>query len=690
MSLVVSRPRSIAPLRALRTAIGREVDHGRFPLLLPALAVAGVWLCVSGHLPLAPVPLAAAAVGLFAIRLAAGRFAATAPLAPLALTLAAVAAGAASLAIQNARVGAPMLTRTMSADITGVVRAVDRMPNRQRIVVTLTETNLPEPRPAAVRLVVRGGGPLEVGMTVRGGARLFPIPGPAIPGGYDPARRLYFDGIGATGFTYGPPEIIAPPGAGIANRIAAARKTIAERIMAAEVPGAAFAVALLVGERGYMDDAMTEALRASGLGHILAISGLHMALVAGSVFAAVRLGLALIPRLALRYPIRKWAAVAGLCAGTVYLALSGGAVPTVRAYVMLCLALLAVIADRPALTMRAVALAAALLIAVDPISTLEPGFQMSFTAVVALVGAYEWWRTRRIRRSRVWSQPVLAFMLGLAATSLIAGFATLPAGVYHFHRLAPLGLVANLAAMPLLSLIAMPAGVLTLALMPLGLEHLPLVVMGHTLDAIAAIAATVARWTGDGGVVGAMPASAAVLMIGGLLWLAVLTAPWRLLGTAAIAAGLVVTAQDSAPTLLVADDGKSIAVRGPDGRLALAPKTSGFAGEMMLRADGDPRAPKAATVDRCDPKGCTLPLAAGTVALPLSPLAAVEDCGRAMVVISRDRLTGCAAPLGIDRRTLTRHGSLAAWEGADGWRVRFERPDGPVLPWQVPSEVERD
>ncbi|WMS41191.1 ComEC/Rec2 family competence protein [Acuticoccus sp. MNP-M23] len=690
MSLVVSAQGQWAPGRALRAAIAREIDHGRFPLLLPALAIVGIWLCVAGHLPMAPVPLGACALTLFGVRLAAGRLPLTAPLAPLALALAAIAAGATSLAVQNSRVGTPMLMRTTSANLTGIIRAVDRMEKRQRIVLALTGADLRAPWPKAVRLVVRGADPLAVGMTVSAGARLFPLRGPAMPGGYDPARRLYFDGIGATGFTYGKPTLLAPPEDGLFNRIAAVRDTIASRIMAADVPGAAFAVALLVGERGFMTDDNVEALRASGLGHVLAISGLHMALVAGSVFAAVRLGLALVPGLALRFPIRKWAAVAGLLAATIYLALSGGAVPTVRAYIMLLLALLAVIADRPALTMRAVAIAATLLIAVDPISALEPGFQMSFTAVVALVGAYEWWRSRGRRRSRVWSQPVLAFMLGLAATSLIAGLATLPAGVFHFHRMAPLGLVANLAAMPLLSLIAMPAGVVTLVAMPLGLEHLPLVVMGHTLDAIAMIAQTVARWSGDRGAVGALPAPAAVLMIGGLLWLAVLTAPWRLLGTAAIAAGLMVAAAGQPATLFVADDGRSIAVRGDGGTMALGPKTSSFAGEMMLRANADSRSPKAAVDALCDGTGCTLRFAGGLVAVPRSPLAAMEDCRRAAVVVSRDRLTHCPAALVIDRRRLAREGSLAAWKTGAGWTVRAERPGGPTLPWHVPSEVQRN
>ncbi len=671
----------------LGAQLAREIDHGRLVFFLPGLAVVGVfaWAALPADPPL--LWLALSVVGLLVLRVLAAR-SSLAALAPVALALAAVAAGALAIGAQSRLSGTAMLQRSQTATITGRVVAVEpRAGGGTRIVLAPLATSLTGAVPRRLRLAVRSGPPLAVGAVVETRARLFPVPGPSMPGGYDPGRRLYFDGIGATGFTYGPPQVVEPPSGGPAAWLARVRHSIAETILARGVPSAPFAVALLVGERGFMDPADVEALRVSGLGHILAISGLHMALFAGAVFASVRFALALVPHLALRWPIKKWAAIAGILAATAYLALSGASVATVRAYVMLLIGVVAILADRPVLTMRTVAIAATALIAIDPVSVMEPGFQMSFLAVIALIGAYEWWASRRVETRRRW--PVAAFVIGLAATSLIAGLATTPMGLYHFHRLAPLGLVANLLVMPIFTLIAMPAGVLALFVMPFGLEGVPLAVMGGSLDVVLVLAHRVAQWTGSAGTFGAIPAASAGLAASGLVVLSVLIAPWRLAGAGLIALGLVLVPLRAPPDVLVAGDGRSIAARGPQGRLALAPTTSEFAGSMALRADGDTRPVKEARRKMCDGGGCTLPLSAGFLALPATPSAAREDCRRAAVVVSPDNLACNSPALVIDRAFLKRHGSVAARREGAKWSLVVARPYGFTRPWQVAPEIER-
>lgn len=674
----------------LEAQIAREVDFGRFPLLLPGLAVAGVfvWIEAPSEPPLAALGIAVAT--LLALRFLTGRHAATAWLAPVALALAALAAGGLAIGFQSAFFGTPMLERSTTAHLEGVVVAAERDGTAQRVVLRLTGHDLAAPAPRKVRLTLRPEIPHEVGETIRLTGRLFPVRGPVVPGGYDPARRLYFDGIGATGFAYGAAETVAPPKLGVRTVVERVRRAVAARIAATEAPEKGFAVALLVGDRGLMDEADVEALRVSGLGHILAISGLHMALFAGSVFAVVRLALALVPRLALRYPIKKWAAVAGLVAATFYLALSGASVATVRAYIMLVVTLVAVLADRPALTMRSVALAASALIALDPASVVEPGFQMSFLAVIALVGAYEWWAGRPSELRRAGPRTV-TFLIGLAATSLIAGLATAPVSAYHFERLAPLGFLANLAAMPIFTFLAMPAGIVTLAAMPFGLEAAPLHVMGGALDVILTIAHKVADWTGTDGLVGRVPAAATLLAVAGIVFLSVMTAPWRLLGLIAVAAGIALGASAERPTLFVADDGESVAVRGPTGSLALAPGTSEYAGASFLAADGDPHTPKDAKAGRCDALGCTLVAQdGGPVALPASPRSALEDCRRAAVVVSRSAIGRCGAALVIDPAQLREGGSRLVWRERTGWRVLAARRFGPSRRWQTKAEMSYD
>ncbi|MEM9221685.1 MAG: ComEC/Rec2 family competence protein [Pseudomonadota bacterium] len=674
----------------IETQILEERDGGRFSLLLPALAIVGVWLVVAGVVAENPVTLGATLVALLALKTLAvrrERFTSLTPFAPVALGLAAVTAGAFAVSLQMEFSGTALLKRPMAATVVGRIVASQSLgPKKQRIVVAVEE-GLREPMPRKVRVNVRSTERFPVGATVSVRARLMPLRGPVMPGAYDPARRLYFDGIGATGFAYGAPEILAPPDGGLGARIDAVRRLVVERIRAADGPASGFAVALLAGERGFLDEADVEALRASGLGHILAISGLHMALVAGTVFAFVRAALARIPRLALRFPIKKWAAVASLLAATFYLALSGASVATVRAYVMLLIGLLAILADRPAITMRSVAIAAALIIAIDPISALEPGFQMSFLAVVALVGAYEWWAAKRVRRKGLGRQPVVAFLVGLGATSLIAGFATAPAAAFHFQRLAPLGLLGNLAAMPVLTLVAMPAGVIALVLMPLGLEHWPLVVMGGALEVILFVAHKVAGWTGSAGVTGAMPTLSAVLAVAGIVWLSVMNAPWRLAGVIAILAGVALVPFAKHPDLVVADDGVSVAAIGPAGVHQLGPNTKDFPGSIILRALGDVREPRAAKHESCDAFGCTLPLPEGYVALPRSPRALLEDCRRAQVVATRGVVRRCAGPLVIDRNQLRAHGSMTATREDGGWHLVTARPQGNTRPWHLTPNV---
>ncbi len=666
-----------------------DLAFGRFQLWLPVLAVVGIFVGVELPFEIAPWWSGGAVVAALVARVLAGRSVRLTWLGPVLLAVAAFLTGLMAIGLQERLRGTPVVERAGTVELTGrIVAAEARGPKRHSLVVAVTEGTFRDAVPRRVRLSVRGGGPFPVGTTIRGKARLFPLQGPVYPGGYDFGRRLFFDGIGATGFTYGPPETVAPAGNSFASWVDRVRSGVATRITAAlgTTQSAAFATALLVGRRGDMAPADVDALRVSGLGHILAISGLHMALVAGSIFAAVRFALALSPRLALGAPIRKWAAVAGLLAATFYLVLSGGSVATVRAYVMLLVGLIAILLDRPALTMRTIAVAAVVVIAMDPICVTEPSFQMSFLAVVALVGVYEWWSRQRLAFGSGWARPVTGFVIGLALTSLIAGLATAPAAAYHFHRLAPFGLPANLTAMPIFTFLVMPSGVVALGLMPFGLEAVPLAVMRWGLDLVLIIAHTASEATGDAGLIGRIPPVSFALTALGLVWLAVFTAPWRLAGVAAIAAGIGLAPLAPRFDVMVAEDTETIAARGPDGRLGLMGDTDGFVAELWLKADADPRL-DGATDAACDPLGCTVALDGGRLARPASVRALRDDCALAEAVISPMAVGPCSAALVVDRFDLKRHGAMVAWRSGGAWRIKTARPHGPVRRWQVKPDI---
>ena len=314
--------------------------------------------------------------------------------------------------------------------------------------------------------------------------------------------------------------------------VARVRQAIGRRVVEA-LPGqtGAIANALITGERGAISESTNQAFRNSGLFHILSISGLHMVIMAGAVFFCIRLALAAVPAIALRYPIKKWAAAGAMAGAFGYLMISGAAFATVRSYIMISIMFLAVMLDRPAVALRNVALAALAILLVWPESLFDPGFQMSFAAVVALVSAYEWLRGRAEERGRVTMRgalrDALMFFGGIVASTLIASLAVAPFGIYHFHNTQQFAILANLDRHSDLQHRRHAGGAGDAggdAGRPGGG---PLWVMGWGIEAMVWCAAWVASLPGAVGRVPAIPTFAFVLMVVGGLWCALWSTRWR-------------------------------------------------------------------------------------------------------------------------------------------------------------------
>jgi competence protein ComEC len=262
--------------------------------------------------------------------------------------------------------------------------------------------------------------------------------------------------------------------------------------------------------------------------------------------------------------------------------------------------------------MRVVALSALVILLAMPESWIDPSFQMSFAAVVGLVSAFEWWQ-RRQGPADILPTGLVArgfrILGGTAATSLIAGLATAPFAAYHFNRFANYGIAANLLAMPVVSFVIMPAGVIALLLMPLGLDAPPLQIMGWGINIMLDIAHWVAAWPGASLRVTTMPVIALILMVAGGLWLALWQEWWRFAGVALVAVGFGASFFGSAPDLIIAGDGRNFAVRGVDGQLYLLSARRGvFGAEQWLKRDADARDVKeargGADIFACDTAGC--------------------------------------------------------------------------------------
>jgi len=370
----------------------------------------------------------------------------------------------------------------------------------------------------------------------------------------------------------------APHAGGLWLRYAAVldgiREAINQRIHAL-LPGdrGSIATALITGKRNAISDPVSDAFYVSSLAHVLAISGYHMAVVAGIAFFFIRAILALIPSLASRRPIKKWAALGALATGAFYLVLSGASVSTQRAYIMIAIVLIGVVIDRPALTFRTIAIAAFVVLLLAPQAVVHPSFQMSFAAALALIAAYQFglpWRanadTPAAARMALWGGREI---FGLVMASLVAGLATTPYSAFHFHRLAPYGVLANLLAMPVISVWVMPMGILGVLTMPFGFDVVFWKLMGDGVDWMIVVVLWVAHLPGAVGHIHAFGTGPLLLATAGLLLLCLLRSPLRWIGAAlALAATLWVVVLPR-PDVLVASDGQAAAIRGPDGKLAI-------------------------------------------------------------------------------------------------------------------------
>ncbi len=617
--------------------------------------------------------------------------------------LAVIAFGFAIASLQVQRISHPVLGQTLTAvEVAGFVEAAEQRPRGSRITLLVTSLGraLPNP-PQRVRVTLASRQPPSIGDHVSLRATIGPPPGPAYPGGFDFGRSAWFEGIGATGFALGKATVgVAPTpppmGLSFAAWLDHSREAIAARIRIA-LPGetGGIAVALVTGLRDGVSEPIEETMRVSGLSHILSISGLHMALVATTVFFLVRALLALSPGLSLRHPIKSWAAVPAVLAATYYLLLSGTEVPTQRSYIMTLLVLFGVIVGRPALTLRTLALAALVVLVLTPWSILDPGAQMSFAATLALIAAYE----RLGRRlfvaegqgaARIGSMAV-RYIAALVLTSLAAGLATAPFAAFHFQRLAPLSLIANLAAMPLVSFIVMPAGLVGAMLMPFGWDEPAWRFMGWGIDRMRDVADWVAAIPGADSGISAVPMASLILL--SIALLAVCLFRTRLILLAPIVAGLAMWVDWRAPipSLLVDSQGRTVAVRGSDGRLSLmGDKSSGiadrFAVEQWLSAEGERSrfgAKDLTTLAACDSVGCTLRTAEGAyVALSRTRTSLEDDCRHAALLVTIFAPPeGCAAQIiHIDPRRQI--GGIAAYPKPEGGsEIVQARPSAGTRPW---------
>ncbi|WP_374570515.1 ComEC/Rec2 family competence protein [Phenylobacterium sp.] len=652
-------------------------------------------------------PVAAVAWGLLALAaaglLAARRLAPNRAVLALGVLCALFAAGFGAAKLRTERVRAPVAPADLRVtSLEGWVVDV-ASPGRggQRLLIAPVRIAglAPEATPIRVRVTLRGDVPVPTpGSAVRMRALINPPPPPASPGSYDFARDAFFEGVGGVGLALTPPApatLDAPPWRlRVQMAVNRARWNLARRIVEEMGPQTGgLAAAMVTGHKAFIPQAQVDDMRAAGLAHIIAISGLHMAIVGGFAFAAVRLLVAAWPWAALRVSGKKVAALAGLAAVCGYLVISGAPPPAERAAITAAVAFGAILADRRAISLHALALAAMAILILQPEAVTEPGFQMSFSATAALVALAEAWRAPAREINTPWPiravQAVGVWIAASLAASFVAGLATGPFAIQHFNRVATLGLLANLAVAPIVSFLMMPALALGAALAPLGLGAWPLAAARFAIGLMTKVAATAAGAPHSVLLVPSAPNWALAAAFLGILWLCLWRGPLRLAGLP-LALAVSLAPRGPPPDAWVAADGAAMAVRVGGEAVLLRPDVKRFSAEAWAQRRGlqvretDAREGRfACTRWSCSPLAGVSPVAASWSVRPPGLRGQESLCAGAEVLVMRAKANprGCVGVAVLAADDFRRGGAVELYRTAGGWRALWAQDLRGDRPW---------
>ncbi|MGC4251409.1 MAG: ComEC/Rec2 family competence protein [Sphingobium sp.] len=590
-------------------------------------------------------------------------------------------------------VGEPPLQRATFATVTGEVRAINPVPSKDMVRLLVRPTDAPE-LPSLLRVNLRQSdmsSAIGRGAVVRFRVRLMPPAPPSLPGGYDFAARAYFLGIGATGRALPPIAIIRPATAGpdMRNRLFA---HILDRL---EGSAGGIAAALATGDQGAIAEEDAEAMRRSGLAHLLSISGLHVTALIGAVIFLLMRVMALSRRAALDWPLMLIAAGGGALAGIGYTLLTGAEVPTVRSCIAALLVLGGLALGRDAITLRLVAAGALIVLCLWPEALIGPSFQMSFGAVVALIALSEHPRFRAFAAARdedLWRKTARA-----VAALLLTGFAVelvlAPIAFFHFHKAGMLGAFANIIAIPLTTFVVMPLEALALLFDLAGLGAPAWWAAGKALDLLLFIAHGVGSSPMAVALGPALPGWVFAVMVMGGLWCLLWRSAWRWLGLIPVAIGFVVMLLNPAPDILVTGDGRHVALRTDQGMALLRDRAGDYVRDAMAESagyDGTLQSLADMPQVRCSTDLCSIQLKRGgrrwrllvtRSDMLVERAAFMRDCQWADIVISDRRLPRWCHPrwLKVDRSLLAVTGGLAI--NLDKMAVRTVYSPNDAHPW---------
>jgi competence protein ComEC len=676
-------------------------QQGRMVVWAPVFLACGIWIYfnVSGE------PAFIAELGVIAASVLAlvflRRF-------TVAVVVALVLLGFGLAKMRQMTVASPLLLGPVaSSEISGFVADADNKGGQRRVLVIELQsaTNIPDGEmPRRVRISSLDAPTALIGDFVRFTVRLTPLPRPVMPGGFDFGRDLYFQSIGAMGRNVTPPvfEYRPVPWKFAERRFFHRLRSVMGAHITAAIPGpiGAFANSIVTGERAAIPADMNTSLQISGLAHIISISGLHMSLVAGGVFWVMRAFLALFPAIALNYPIKKWAAVAALIVGLIYMLLADSGSATERSYIMIAVMFFAILVDRPAVSLRNLALSALIILVVTPEEAMGASFQMSYLAVMGIIAFFEQWNNRptdmrAVARSRMMRlvHSTWKVAVGSILTTIVAGGLSSIAAVYHFGRLSPYSPVANALALPIADLLVMPAAMLGVLMMPFGMDYWPFKLVEQGLSATMWISDTVASWPYANRIMPHPALFGVSMMVAGAFLLCLLNGRVRWVGATLICGGAYFGQATDRPFLLVDDRASTIAILDEAQNYVLADAAKGkFSSEKWLQSNGQMETTDASAARpgwTCAEGMCFSDLASSSVGFLHTPAGPDWTCPPVEIVVADFPLRGACpdAKLRVDRFDVWRNGAFAIF--GKGGELRVETVVGVQgdRPWVVRPET---
>ena len=560
------------------------------------------------------------------------------------------------------------------ANVTGKILDIEPKPKGSKIVLRDVSIDklTKEKTPKFISITLRDYNPdLVTGQIISIRAGLFPPPPPAFPNGFDFGRYFYFRQIGAVGYGIPPMQIKSLKDSGendFSIWFSGFRHQLTEAMRSHfHEPAGSVAAAFITGETNTIPDEINDNMRVAGLYHLLAVSGMNLSVVAGLAFFSLRLLLAMIPPIALRFPIKKWAALLALIASYIYLRVSGTPVSAERAFFMVSLIFIAILLDRDPTPMRSVAFSAFCIELYEPEAVLTASFQLSYSATAALIASYEWginYFSKQHKDKGFGLSKVFFYFAAVMATSLVAWLATEPFIIYHFNQFSSYSLIANTIAEPLVSFLLMPLVIAGVLLMPFGLSDIAFYPMQYGVDLLLYIA----KWTAS------LPHAMWIMpnpsdngfffVIMGLLWIYFWKSLVRWLGVMSVVAGMLTAFSYLPPDIFISGDGKHIAAHLENGKMAmLKGRNNNINAQSWARAAlTEEYVEKKEIPMDCDKAGCIIELKGKKIAVIKDDAALADECNLSDIIIApTSKAEACKDKLLINQTMLENGGGVTIW-----------------------------